>query len=255
MKAFHPLLCALLLLPNNSFGWGPTGHRVIGEIAQNHLTKKAEHAVDRILQGGSMVFAATWMDEIRSDPAYDHTHDWHWVTIPDSLTYSTAQKNPHGDVVEAIGRMIAVVKSDTATPEQKRIGLCFLIHLVGDLHQPLHVGRGDDKGGNTFQVRWFKKGSNLHRIWDSGMIDGSLLSYTELADGLDHASRQEMKEWMLGDAATWAQENVAFRNSIYDVQRGDDLGYAYQYKHWPLVQEQLLKAGIRLAGVLNAIFG
>ena len=112
------------------------------------------------------------------------------MTIADSLTYATAQKTPLGDVVEAIGRMISVLKCDAAMPAEERIGLRFLIHLVGDLHQPLHMGRGDDNGGNDLHVRWFKKGSNLHRVWDSGMIDGPLLSYTELSNGLDHASRQ-----------------------------------------------------------------
>lgn len=255
MKFLHALLPLLLLQPASAFAWGATGHRVVGSIAEQHLSKKARKAVHRILGNESMAIAATWMDEVRSDHAYDYTRDWHWVTIPDGGTYTTADKNPNGDAVEAINRMVTALKSDTLSPERQVFCLKVLIHLIGDLHQPLHVGRGDDKGGNTFQVRWFYKGSNLHRVWDSGMVDQSQLSFSELARSLDHASTQEINEWSKGTAADWAQENLAFRPAIYDLEPGAEIGYEYQYKNWPVVQEQLLKAGIRLAGVLNAIFG
>lgn len=247
------LLC-LLLQPAALFAWGRTGHRVVGSIAQQHLSRKAQKAVQRILGNQSMALAATWMDDIKSDHSYDYMRDWHWVTIPDGSTYAAAEKNPHGDAVEAIGRMVAALKSDTISVERQAFCLKVLIHLVGDLHQPLHVGKGDDKGGNDFQVRWFGNGSNLHRVWDSGMVDESQLSYTELARSLDHATREQMQLWSQGSAADWAEENVGLRTSIYPEEPGAKLGYDYQYKHWPLVQQQLLKGGIRLAGILNSIF-
>lgn len=253
----HPLRSVLLLLsctPVVAFAWGPTGHRTIGAIAEDHLTKKAHKAITRILGSESLAIASTWMDEVRSDSLYDHTHDWHWVTIPDSLTYAASLKNPKGDVVEAIARMSLLLRSDTVPIERKRVWLRFLIHLVGDLHQPLHAGRGDDKGGNTFQVQWFKKGTNLHRVWDSEMIDQAGLSYTELAASLDHVSSAQRKVWQQSTAAEWAQESVSYRAQVYAVQKGDDIGYKYQYANWPLVQQQLSKAGIRLAGLLNDIF-
>lgn len=145
--------------------WGPTGHRTIGAIAENHLSKKARKAVQRILGDESLAIAGNWMDDVRSDDVYDQTHDWHWVTIPDGSTYEVSAKNPDGHVVEAVERMKMLLRSDTATASTKRTALRFLIHLVGDMHQPLHVGRGDDKGGNDFQLTWFKKGTNLHRVW------------------------------------------------------------------------------------------
>ncbi|MCC6841306.1 MAG: S1/P1 nuclease [Flavobacteriales bacterium] len=255
MKLFRLLVVGLLLMPATSYGWGRTGHRAVGSIAQQHLSKKARKAVQRILGGESLALASTWMDEIKSDPAYDHMRDWHWVTIPDGSTYAAAQKNPNGDAVEAIDRMVAALKSDSLSPGQQAVCLKVLIHLIGDLHQPLHVGKGDDKGGNDFQVRWFKQGSNLHRVWDSGMIDESQLSFSELARSLDRATKQQVEQWSQGTAADWAQENLAFRASIYPEAPGAELGYAYQYQQWPVVQQQLLKGGIRLAGVLNAIFG
>ena len=250
---FLPLL--LMFLPLTSYAWGATGHRTIGAIADKHLSKKARKAVQEILGDESMAIAATWMDDVRSNRTYDYTRDWHWVTIPDGSTYAQTDKNPKGDAVEAIGRMIQDLKSGKLTHDEKVFSLKVLIHLIGDLHQPLHVGRGDDKGGNTFQVRWFKKGSNLHRVWDSGLIDQSQLSYSELARSVDHSTTKQKKEWLEGSAATWAQENLAYRAQIYPEEAGAELGYDYQYLNWPLVEQQLIKAGIRLSGVLNSIFG
>ncbi len=249
-----PLLL-LLSVPLTGFAWGATGHRAVGAIAEKHLSKKALKAVHRILGDESMAMASTWMDDVRSDRTYDFTRDWHWVTIPDGSTYASAEKNPKGDVVEAINRMVVALKSGTLSHDEEVFHLKVLIHLIGDLHQPLHVGRGDDKGGNSFQVRWFKKGSNLHRVWDSEMIDQSQLSFSELAQSVDHATAQQKKEWSAGTAATWAQENLAYREQIYPEESGAELGYEYQYLNWPLVEQQLLKGGIRLAGVLNSIFG
>lgn len=255
MKLLKLVVVCLLLVPAETHAWGRTGHRVVGSIAQQYLSKKARKALQRILGGESLAMASTWMDEIKSDSTYDHLRDWHWVTIPDGSTYAQAEKNPEGDVVEAIDRMVGTLKSDTLTPSEQVFCLKVLIHLIGDLHQPLHVGNGNDKGGNDFQVRWFKQGSNLHRVWDSGMIDESQLSYSELARSLDRASEAHIAEWSRGSAADWAQENVAVRKAIYPAAPGAELGYGYQYQHWPLVQQQLLKGGIRLAGVLNTIFG
>ncbi|MBS1546037.1 MAG: S1/P1 nuclease [Bacteroidetes bacterium] len=254
MKLLRFLPLFLLFQPAHVFAWGATGHRVVGAIAEQHLSKKARKAVHRILGSESMAMAATWMDDIKSDHSYDYMRDWHWVTIPDGSTYAAAEKNPHGDAVEAIGRMVAALKSDTLSAERQTFCLKVLIHLIGDLHQPLHVGRGDDKGGNDFQVRWFKQGSNLHRVWDSGMIDHSQLSYTELACAVDHATPEQIKQWSQGTAADWAQENLAFRQAIYPDAPGAELGYDYNFKNWPTVEEQLLKAGIRLSGVLNSVF-
>ena len=255
MKILGALLPMLVLQPFTAFAWGPTGHRVVGQIAEDHLSTKAQKAVHRILGDESLATAATWMDDVRSDHAYDYMRDWHWVTIPDGSNYTAAEKNPDGDAVEAINRMVTALKSDTLSPARQLFCLRVLIHLVGDLHQPLHVGRGDDKGGNSFQVQWFGKGSNLHRVWDSGMIDEEGLSFSELAAALDHVNNVRMQQMVRGKAADWAQENIAFRQQIYLPEKGADLGYGYKYENWPLVEQQLLKGGIRLAGLLNAIFG
>jgi hypothetical protein len=248
------VLLASIHLSGNCPAWGPTGHRVIGHIAEQHLSARAKKAIEEILGHESLAMASTYMDEVRSDTAFDNTRDWHWVTIPDGDTYDTSEKNPNGDVVEAIERMKASLRDRNTSPEDKKRDLRFLVHLIGDLHQPLHVGRGDDRGGNQFQVRWMKQGSNLHRVWDSGIIDLQELSYTELAQSLEPVTPELKAQWQKGTTAEWAQESLQWRAQIYAVEKGDDLGYEYSYKNWPLVREQLRKGGVRLASVLNAIF-
>ncbi|HAD96201.1 MAG TPA: S1/P1 Nuclease [Cryomorphaceae bacterium] len=235
--------------------WGQTGHRVVGQVAENHLTKKARKNIKKLLGSESLAIASAWMDEVKSDDTYDHTHDWHWVTIPEGETYSDTEKNPKGDLVEAIGRMKAILKSDTASREHKVVALRFLVHLVGDLHQPLHVGTGEDKGGNDVKVKWFYQSSNLHRVWDSEIIDSKQLSYTELAEAVDHASADQIKKWQSGTVAEWAQEAITYREQVYETGDTDKMGYRYMYQNWDLLQDQLEKGGIRLAGLLNEIFG
>jgi hypothetical protein len=253
LRSLFPLL--MLLSTHACLAWGPTGHRVIGQIAEQHLTPKAKKAIEKILGHESLAMASTYMDEVRSDTAFDHTRDWHWVTIPDGETYAQSEKNPNGDVVEAIERMKASLRDPNTSMEDKRRDLRFLIHLIGDLHQPLHVGRGDDRGGNQFRVKWMRSNSNLHRIWDSGIIDLQELSYTELAQSLEPVTPDVKSVWQRGTTADWAEEAMTYRPQIYAVEQDDELGYEYSYRNWQLVRQQLNKGGVRLAGVLNEIFG
>jgi hypothetical protein len=245
------LLCSVSFL---SWGWGATGHRVTGYIANKHLNKKARKAIERILNGQSLAIVSTWMDDIRSDSTYDYTTDWHWVTIPDGMTYEQAEKNPKGDIIESIERIVAELKSRKLTPEQEVERLKWLIHLVGDIHQPLHVGRGDDRGGNNIKIMWFRADSNLHRVWDSDMIDDTKLSYTELAESLGNPSPQQIQRWQQATVRDWAYESASYRKQVYDYGNAR-LGYQYSYKYLGIAKERLLQAGVRLAGLLNEIYG
>lgn len=248
---FTALFCSVSLL---SWGWGATGHRATGYIANKYLNKKARKAIERILNGQSLAMASTWMDEIRSDSTYDYTADWHWVTIPDGMTYEQAEKNPKGDIIESIERIVAELKSKKLSPQQEAERLKWLIHLIGDIHQPLHVGRGDDRGGNNIKIMWFRADSNLHRVWDSDMIDDTKLSYTELAESLGNPSQQQVQSWQQATVRDWAYESMSYRKQVYDYGNAR-LGYQYSYKYLGTTKERLLQAGIRLAGVLNEIYG
>ena len=240
----------------NVFGWGQTGHRVVGKIAENHLSEKAKKAIAELMDCESLAYASTFMDEIKSDDAFDHTHDWHWVTIPDEGNYNSSEKNPDGDVVEAINRMITILKDESAEKIKKQEALRFLVHLVGDIHQPLHVGNGTDKGGNDVKVKWFGKSSNLHRVWDSEMIDSRGWSYSELAEELECVCDDKVNDYQKDlNPVAWAEETMKYRIQVYNTGNIERMGYRYTYENWDLLEEQLFKAGVRLAGVLNEIFG
>jgi hypothetical protein len=244
----------LTLCTSLSFAWGPTGHRVTGWIAEQHISKKVKKELIRVLGDQSLAMASTWMDEIRSDSLYDYTSDWHWVTIPDGATYQQVEKNKNGDLMEAIERLTTALKSKSLSPNQEREYLKMLIHLIGDLHQPLHVGGGNDRGGNDVIVTWFRGRSNLHRIWDSEMIDDTKLSYTELAASLEKPDAATILSWQKSDIHTWAKESMGYREQVYHYGKGN-LGYKYAYENFHIVRYRLLQAGIRLAGVLNDIYG
>lgn len=248
------LVFIFTLVSANTYGWGPTGHRATGLIAEKYLSKKAKREIDKILNGQSLAMASTWMDEIRSDSLYDFTSDWHWVTIPDGMTYDQTEKNKNGDVIQTIERIIRELKSRKLTPKQEVENLKMLIHLVGDIHQPLHVGGGNDKGGNNIKIMWFRVDSNLHRVWDSDMIDDTKLSYTELAQSLEEPTENQLQQWKKSSVRDWANESVRLRDQVYQY-KGQKLGYEYSYYNFHHVRYRLLQAGVRLGAILNEIYG
>jgi hypothetical protein len=243
-----------IFLTYETFAWGATGHRVTGWIAEQYLNKKAKKELARLLNGQSLAMVSTWMDEIRSDSTYNYTSDWHWVTVPDGMTYDQTEKNPKGDVIEALERLISELKSGKVNGAKEQEYIKMIIHLIGDIHQPLHVGGGNDRGGNDVKVMWFRVDSNLHRVWDSDMIDDTRLSYTELAASLDKPTSSQLAFWRNSSVRDWANESIALRPEVYSY-RSTRLGYEYSYRKFHLVRERLLQAGIRLAEVLNQIYG
>lgn len=234
--------------------WGQTGHRTVGLIAEQHLSAKAAEQVKRILGQDSMAEVSNWMDDIKSDRAYDYMSPWHYVTILKGHTYETSQKAPEGDIIWAIEKVVSELKEGGLSPEQERENLKILIHLVGDLHQPLHVGDRDDRGGNSVRLQWFSDNSNLHRVWDSDMINQKQLSFTELAQFVNQPRQAQIAEWQSGTVTDWAHEAQTLFERVYDLPDNKRLGYEYTYKNWSTVETQLAKAGIRLAGLLNQIF-
>lgn len=242
---------AALLLPAWAHGWGPNGHRVVGQIAQSHLSAHAAAQVREVLGHETLAQASTWADWIRSHPDWRHASPWHYVTIEDDETYESSSKNPAGDIVKAMERFRGVLQDDGAERQDRVEALRWLVHLVGDVHQPLHVGRGADRGGNLIEVRWFGEASNLHSVWDREMIASTDLSFTELAAFLDHPTSKQLTQWQATTPLDWVRESKALRPRVYDL--GDKrLGYEYLFHNLPVVEERLLQAGVRLAGLLNS---
>lgn len=175
--------------------------------------------------------------------------------MPFDVKYEDSEKNPKGDLVSGINKCKEVLLDENSSQEDKAFHLKMLVHLIGDLHQPMHVGRVEDKGGNDIQVQWFGRGTNLHRVWDSDMINQFNMTYTELADNANRISKEQVKYLQKGTAADWANETQQHAIKVYvSVEIGEKLGYSYMYKNFDLARNQLQVGGIRLAKVLNDLF-
>ncbi|MFD0751284.1 S1/P1 nuclease [Mucilaginibacter calamicampi] len=238
--------------------WGYKGHRAIALIAQNHLTPKAKTAIADLLNGESIEDASTWADELRSDPTYRNTSSWHFLNLPSGLTYkafTTNIESQKGDnLYVALNRSIHVLSHDTNPIETRREALKFIIHLVGDAHQPMHVAGAADKGGNTVQVRFDNKGTNLHTLWDSRLIDHEGLSDVEMSIDYDKATTEQIKQWQSDIIMKWLWESYQASSKIYaTTSTGDKLGDDYYKTNIRIIQGRVQKAGIRLAGLLNEL--
>ena len=199
MKARSFLVAAAALaalIPSPAFAWGKTGHRVVAALADAQLSGLSRAHVKELLGVESLDEAATWPDEMRSAPGQfwqKTSTPWHYVTL-DGVIYDHAPSE--GDALEALNKFTATLKDPNASLADKQLALRFVVHIVGDLHQPLHVGKCCDKGGNDVKVKWFGRDMNLHSVWDSAMVDDEQLSFTELAAKLGrHTSNDDVIRW------------------------------------------------------------
>ena len=246
------ILVIYTLLSSFVLGWGKTGHRIVGKIAETYLTKNAKTQIKKLMGHHDLSRMSNWADEIKSDPSWKIANDWHWCTIPDGELY---EKDKHsGKAVEKVNDFISVLKNKKSKKEDRQIALKFLIHLIGDLHQPMHVGNGIDRGGNDIKLKWFNAPTNLHRIWDSDLINLQGLSYSEYSNYLMlNENRGKIRKWQGDDVLIYIHESRDMRTQCYDFS-GENLKWEYFYKHKELLEKRLLQGGVRLSGELNRIF-
>ena len=251
------LIISILLL--SSFGevtaWGKIGHRTVGEIAQRQLSLTTQQWVNEILDGQSLAVVSTWADEMRSNPEFDEFASWHYVNLPIDKEYDEIDVKKE-NVIMIIDVAISILKSPSADKDMKSFYLKYLVHLVGDIHQPLHTGREEDYGGSKIKVNFKgRKGAdnetNLHVLWDTDMIDDYKMSYTEYADKLIIQFIDTSVEQ--GNSLEWSKESHSYVPKIYETEAGSNLSYDYVYDNLPIVDERLYKAGIRLGNLLNEI--
>lgn len=254
-SVFFALLFSFVFSAQTQARWGQIGHYVTGYVAESYLDDDVRAKVADVLGDITLPRACVWMDDVRSDSAFDYTRTWHWATILDGKTYEETEQEPTGDVISASEEMIASLKSGTLSPEQERINLKLLIHMIGDMHMPLHVGNGTDRGGNQVRVQWMGDNSNLHRVWDSDIINSLQMSYTELAREVDFMDAETVAMWQSGTVRDWAGESVLYRDDVYDLPDDMRLGYEYRYYKKDIIFLRLAQAGVRIAGVLNEIYG
>jgi hypothetical protein len=237
-----------------TLAWGKTGHRIVAEIAQRNLDLKILKEIKDLMGDEDLSRASNWPDEIRSNSKYNYTWPWHYVSIPNGKSYFDQKRKSEGDVIESLFRNEDILRDLKAPKEQRIEALRFVIHFLADLHQPLHVGIEEDRGGNSIRVKWFKTETNLHTVWDEEIIDFEKLSFTEYSTYLNHFSDDEKKDWQKGQYLDWAKESQELRPKVYDMPENKSLSFEYGYKAKPIVEQRLKQAGLRLAYVLSHIF-
>lgn len=246
-----------LLLAAPAQAWGPLGHQAVAEIAARHLTPEATAMVEDLLgdrAAPALRDASTWADDIRAYEGLGITAPYHYVNFPrGSCSYVARRDCPGGRcVVSAIERFTAQLR-DGKTREARIAGLKWVLHLVADVHQPLHAGRAEDRGGNDLQVRWDGDGTNLHALLDSGLLRQPGRRAVPFARDLMArlpAPDAGLVRWSRDAPARWAEDSCRNVGAVYPASARIDDDYARRTR--ALLESRLLLAGWRLAGLLNA---
>lgn len=245
------LACTALM----GMAWGQKGHDVTAAIAERHLNPAAKAAVDKLLDGKSIIYWANWLDNASHTPEYSYSKTWHYKNVNDGVRYEEMSAHPAGDAVTAIKSRLEILRNPQASDQDKALALKMLIHITGDIHQPMHMGHATDLGGNRVKVKFFGRDANLHSVWDSNIVDsGHKWSYTEWADQIDRYSG-DMMELVGGTPAKWGEQTWQVAAKVYmDTPENSSLSYDYIALWTPVVEEQLQRGGLRLAHILNSIF-
>ncbi|HXS98530.1 MAG TPA: S1/P1 nuclease [Candidatus Limnocylindrales bacterium] len=249
----------LLIGSTCAFGWGNEGHALVARIAWAEMTPEAKAQVEAILGPGvSMESIASWADDVRR--ARPESGSWHFVDIPiDKPHMDMARDCKDGAcIVAAIARFRAVLSDPNADAVKRKEALMFLVHFVGDMHQPLHCSNHDDKGGNGVRVVLYDKPGNLHSAWDSGFL-AKMGPADQLYPGMLKEAEKHRKKWSKGNVEKWAEESHKLAVKITygklpaagaaDAPR--TLGAIYEQQADPVIREQIEKAGDRLAKFLD----
>ncbi|MDB5111699.1 MAG: Nuclease, partial [Mucilaginibacter sp.] len=240
------LAVAILYTPLFTMAWGIEGHRVCGQIADSYLTPRARLAIKAILGNESVAMAGNWADFIKSDPNYSYLSSWHYIDFDKAYNYPEMQEflqhDTNTDAYTKLQFLIGELKKKDITKENKLLYLHMLIHIIEDVHQPMHTAHTADKGGNDVKVNWFNEPANLHSVWDSKLIDFQQLSYTEYSTAINHTTLTQRTEWQKAPISQWLFESSKLAEKIYsDTKPGETLNYKYNFIFIDTVNQQLLK--------------
>ena len=260
MTKYLLLLC--LLLPSPVLAWGPEGHEIVADIAFREMTPAARTEVTALLSGDAAVMMAAnanWADEIRQDRP--ETAAWHFVNIElGSQSYDAARDCPRDNCIVAQIEKDRRILADRHAFWATRVeALRFLIHFLGDIHQPLHDADNHDRGGNDILVSVGRYRTSLHHLWDGDLVTDLGDDPQQIASAVDaRFSRAQKKSWQSGTPPAWAFESfLVAEHEIYPPLQGRDhvvLPRDYPAREAPIVRAQLEKAGLRLAWMLDGIF-
>ncbi|TMP39481.1 S1/P1 nuclease [Pseudoalteromonas rubra] len=256
------LVLSTLIFSTYALSWGMNGHRVVGELAQQHLTSTTEKSVKALLAEDSLAEVSTWADEMRSSTETfwkKQSGKWHYINIKDPGSMaryddkSVVHRHDVKHILDGINYSVSVLENTKSSKEDKQFALKFLVHLVGDAHQPFHAGRSEDRGGNLIKVTFFKEETNLHSVFDTKLIEHQGLSYRELSDFIVTRDKKKIAQMLNSRPADWLVESNQIAEKIYNGNE-TDISWAYIHRYTPVVKSRLLQGGIRLAGLLNQIF-
>ncbi len=250
-------LAVASLTAGQCLAWGKKGHDVTACIAEHHLTAKAKACVTAALDGRSMVYWANWLDDASNNIAgYEHTKSWHYKDVDEGKTPDTQTPAKDGDVVRAINEQAARLRTHSLSHEEEAMALKMIIHFVGDMHQPMHMGHVTDLGGNQWKVKYFGRETNLHSVWDTNLIDGvHNWSYSEWQQQIDLCSPAEVDSISAGTPDDWSHQTFKLATMVYEsTPQGSNISYAYLVKMRPVIEQQLVTGGLRLAALLNSIY-
>lgn len=256
MKRFVLLALIAMCAAPEVFAWGQKGHDVVAYVAECHLSRRAAKRVTKALEGHSPVYYANWMDNASHTPEYAYTSTWHYANVDEGFTYETMPRNEAGDVVTALNDIIEDLRSGELSAEEENTALRMLIHLMGDLHCPMHAGHKSDLGGNMVEVAFFGEKTRLHTIWDTHLVEAAhKWGYTEWQRQIDRLSKDDREDVCEGSIEDWFAETVEICGRVYEeIPAGKNISYDEVARYAPVIEEQLLKGGLRLAAVLNSIY-
>lgn len=241
----------------NAFGWAQKGHDTVAYIAQNHLTDTTKAAIDTLLDGKSIVYWANWLDNASHTDDYAYTKTWHYKNIDADQTFADAPDIPEGNIVGAICEQVELLVNESLPKDERALALKMVVHFLGDIHQPMHMGRATDRGGNSHSVTFFRKPSNLHSVWDYNILEsGHAWSHTEWQEEIDRLTPEQQQAILEGGTPSkWGEETYLICKDIYDsTPEASNIEYNYIAKWTPVIENQLEKGGLRLADVLNSVF-
>lgn len=253
-------LISCFLFSIQIFAWGTTGHRIIAEIAERNLTPSAKGHLEKIIGKQKLAYWANWSDFIKSDTTdvWKPTGVWHYVNLHQQKNLKTfsdsLQAHPSPNLYTQIKILSTQIKNPNTSNIDKEIALRFLVHLAGDLAQPLHVGNFEDKGGNDIKLTFFGEPTNLHTVWDGKLLEMQKYSYTEYADVLLAKPDYDVASIQNGTLEAWFNDSNKMAGKIYrGTAANTNYSYDYNYKFHDLLERQLLYGGLRLAKILNDI--
>jgi len=235
----------------HAWAWGARGHGLVAEVAFSMLDSATKERVHKYFSDMTIEQAANWMDEIKSDHKYDYMKAWHYADVEKGESYVPAKD---GDAIAEIKASIEALKhKETLSDEDIRRHILILMHLVGDMHQPLHVGYGSDKGGNTVQVRYNDHGTNLHRVWDSEIIESEHISLNDCMKRLKNFDKEDLNMLSAINIDNWMKQPRSQLNNVYNFKDGT-IDEAYIKKNKVIVEDEIAIAGLRLSAILKSVF-